>query len=50
MGCSIGRERGLPRALCATNRQSILVGTIDGYVVIFDVRFNVISGVLQLQQ
>jgi hypothetical protein len=49
MSCSIGRERGIPRALCATNRQCILVGTVDGYVVNFDIRFNVVSSVLQLQ-
>ena len=49
MVCSIGRERGIPRALCATGRNCILVGTVDGYVVNFDMRFNVISSVLQLQ-
>jgi hypothetical protein len=49
INCSIGRERGIPRALCPTSRQSILVGTVDGYVMNFDIRFNVISSVFQLQ-
>ena len=49
MSCNIGRERGIPRALFATGRNSILVGTIDGYVVNFDIRYNVISTVLQLR-
>jgi hypothetical protein len=49
MSCNIGRERGIPRALCPTSRNSILVGTIDGYVINFDIRYNVISSVLQLR-
>lgn len=49
ISCNLGRERGIPRALCATTRNSILVGTIDGYVVNFDIRYNVISSVLQLR-
>ena len=48
MTCNIGKERGLPRALCATGRNSILVGTVNGYVVNFDIRYNIISNVLQL--
>ena len=48
MSCNIGKERGLPRALCATGRNSILVGTVNGYVVNFDIRYNIISNVLQL--
>jgi hypothetical protein len=48
MGCNIGRERGMPRSICATSRNSILVGTIDGYIINFDIRYNIISSVLQL--
>jgi len=48
MGCNIGRERGIPRSICATNRNSILIGTIDGYLINFDIRYNIISSVLQL--
>jgi hypothetical protein len=49
LSCNIGKERGIPKSVCATSKNSILVGTVDGYLVTFDIRYNIVSSVLQLQ-
>ena len=47
--CSIGRERGLPRSLAySPNANNVLIGTVDGYLLSYDVRCNIISNILQL--
>lgn len=50
MSCNIGKERGLPKSLAfSTFGPSILVGTLDGYVLTYDIRCNLISSIKQLQ-
>lgn len=50
MTCNLGKERGIPRALAfSTFGPSILVGTLDGYVLNYDIRCNLVSTIRQLQ-
>jgi hypothetical protein len=50
MSCNLGKERGLPKSLAfSTFGPSILIGTLDGYVLTYDIRCNLISSIKQLQ-
>ena len=46
--CDLGKERGFTTALASNDGSALLVGTLDGYLLTYDVRFNLISSVLQL--
>lgn len=48
--CSIGKERGYCLSLCGNDNYCLLVGTVDGYLVTYDIRFNIISSVMQLMK
>ena len=49
LSCNIGKERGLPKCLAySPNSTNVLIGTIDGYLLCYDVRCNIISTILQL--
>lgn len=47
--CSLGKERGLPKSMLAINgNSSVVVGTVNGYMLTYDVRCNLLSAVHQL--
>lgn len=47
--CSLGKERGLPKTMLSINgNSSVLVGTINGYLLTYDVRCNLLSAVHQI--
>lgn len=49
MTCNLGKERGIPRCLTfSTMGPSILIGTLDGYVLTYDIRCNLVSNIRQL--
>lgn len=49
LSCNFGKERGLPKSLAfSTLGPSILIGTLDGYVLTYDIRCNIISNIRQL--
>lgn len=48
--CNLGKERGVPRCLAFSPMgPSILIGTLDGYVLTYDIRCNLISNIRQIQ-
>lgn len=50
MTCNFGKERGLPKSLAFSQLgPSILIGTLDGYVLTYDIRCNLISNIRQLE-
>ena len=49
MTYNIGKERGIPRCLAFSPMgPSLLIGTLDGYVLTYDIRCNLISNIRQL--
>lgn len=49
MSFNIGKERGLPKSLAFSNfGPAILIGTLDGYILTYDIRCNIISSIRQL--
>jgi hypothetical protein len=49
MSCTIGKERGLAKALTFSNfGPSLLVGTLDGYVLTYDIRSNLLSNIKKM--
>jgi len=47
--CALGKERGLPKAMLPINSNlSVLVGTVNGYLLTYDIRCNLLSAVHQL--
>ena len=48
MVCNLGKERGMPRCLTVSPMgPSLLIGTLDGYVLTYDIRCNIISNIKQ---
>lgn len=48
MRCNIGKERGYCLSLSSNDFFCLLVGTVDGYLLTYDIRFNILSSALQL--
>ena len=48
MKCNIGKERGYCLSLSSNDFYCLLVGTVDGYLLTYDIRFNLLSSALQL--
>ena len=47
--CNLGKERGMPKSfinLPGTN--TLVVGTINGYILLYDIRCNLVSNVYEL--
>ena len=46
---NLGKERGMPKCLNFSSMgPSLLIGTLDGYILTYDIRCNVISNIKQL--
>lgn len=49
LSCNVGKERGLPKSLAySRNGNNVLIGTIDGYLLCYDARCNILSNIQQL--
>jgi hypothetical protein len=50
MTCNLGKERGITKSLAFSSMgPALLIGTLDGYVLTYDIRCNLISNIRQLK-